>query len=211
MPPVYDQGCIGSCTANAVVAIREYKLHNTVALSRLYLYYKARERRGWQNDDTGSVLRDAMSVLYTNGCATEAAMPYSTDFRAKPSEEAEREAALYRIADYRRLVGLSLLLRSLAKGNPAAFAVDIYESFDSEIVARSGRPPVPGDPRFAGPDGIDDYYGRHAVVAVGYSLPDRILICRNSWSTGWGIEGYFALPFAFFERGYAGDVWTIHP
>ncbi|MDN4593200.1 hypothetical protein [Polycladomyces subterraneus] len=49
MPPVYDQGQLGSCTSNALCAMRRYfamKHGDNTDLSRLYLYWHERELEG---------------------------------------------------------------------------------------------------------------------------------------------------------------------
>jgi C1A family cysteine protease len=52
--------------------------------------------------------------------------------------------------------------------------------------------------------------GGHAVMAVGYDDSQNWFIVRNSWGVGWGIEGYFTLPYAYLlEQNLASDFWTI--
>ena len=59
-------------------------------------------------------------------------------------------------------------------------------------------------------------YGGHAILAVGYDDNKMIgadkgaLLIRNSWGTGWGMAGYFTIPYAYLtDRGLASDFWTI--
>lgn len=50
MPPIFDQGCLGSCTANAISAAVSYEeaLDNNKRMipSRLFIYYNEREMEG---------------------------------------------------------------------------------------------------------------------------------------------------------------------
>src|SRR5947208_4075864 len=67
LPPVFDQGQLGSCTANAVAGAVEYdaKLGGTDpgALSRLWIYYYERKIEGSPADqDTGAYGRDGSNV-----------------------------------------------------------------------------------------------------------------------------------------------------
>jgi len=39
--------------------------------------------------------------------------------------------------------------------------------------------------------------GGHAVLAVGYDDANQWFIVRNSWGTGWGMKGYFTLPYSY--------------
>jgi C1A family cysteine protease len=48
----------------------------------------------------------------------------------------------------------------------------------------------------------------HAVMAVGYDQPARRFLLRNSWGKGWGMRGYFTMPYEYPET-LAGDFWTI--
>ena len=50
--------------------------------------------------------------------------------------------------------------------------------------------------------------GGHAVAVVGYDDAAQVFIVRNSWGTGWGMAGYFTMPYAYFET-LASDFWTI--
>ncbi len=50
----------------------------------------------------------------------------------------------------------------------------------------------------------------HAVCAVGYNDANRTFLCRNSWGTGWGMKGYFTIPYAYLtDTDLAADFWTI--
>lgn len=52
--------------------------------------------------------------------------------------------------------------------------------------------------------------GGHAVLAVGYSDDDKRFIVRNSWGTGWGMQGYFSMPYDYLSNSsLSNDFWTI--
>ena len=52
--------------------------------------------------------------------------------------------------------------------------------------------------------------GGHAVMAVGYDDSQQRFIVRNSWGDGWGMKGYFTMPYAYLtERNLSSDFWTI--
>jgi len=52
--------------------------------------------------------------------------------------------------------------------------------------------------------------GGHAVMAVGYDDSSQRFIVRNSWGKGWGLGGYFTLPYAYLtDANLADDFWTV--
>jgi C1A family cysteine protease len=90
----------------------------------------------------------------------------------------------------------------LASGYPFVFGFTVYESFESQQVAKSGHAPMPASG--------EKVLGGHAVVAVGYDDASQWFIVRNSWGTGWGMAGYFTLPYAYLSQpGLSSDYWTI--
>jgi C1A family cysteine protease len=94
------------------------------------------------------------------------------------------------------------MLGSLADGFPFVFGFAVYESFESSSVRRTGVLDLPK------PE--ERMIGGHAVMAVGYSLPDQRMLVRNSWGTRWGKQGYFTMPFRYLEdRSLSDDFWTI--
>ena len=52
--------------------------------------------------------------------------------------------------------------------------------------------------------------GGHAVLAVGYDdTIDRFHV-RNSWGTGWGVKGYFTMPYEYLlNENLSDDFWKI--
>ena len=47
-------------------------------------------------------------------------------------------------------------------------------------------------------------------MAVGYDDSQRVFIVRNSWGTGWGVKGYFYMPYSYITSGnLCDDFWTI--
>jgi C1A family cysteine protease len=48
------------------------------------------------------------------------------------------------------------------------------------------------------------------VLAVGYDDNEERFIVRNSWGPGWGMNGYFTLPYSYVTNSnLADDLWTI--
>ena len=202
MTPVFAQGELGSCTANALVGMREYlakEKTTPVSLSRLFVYYKEREMEGNINEDAGAEIRDGMKVLNKIGACPEIDDPYDiTKFTEKPSAQAVKDAKTWTISVYRRIVSLTAAKVALAAGDPVVFGFPVYESFESDAVSETGLMVMPK----AG----EDILGGHAVLAVGYDDKKKWLIVRNSWGKDWGDKGYFYMPYKFFTK-YFSDAW----
>ena len=98
MPPVYDQGQLGSCTANSIGAILEFnelKQAETDAAtpSRLFIYYNERAMEGTVSQDSGAEIRDGIKSVAQLGAPPETAWPYViTRFARKPPAKAYKAA-----------------------------------------------------------------------------------------------------------------------
>jgi C1A family cysteine protease len=220
MPAVYDQGQIGSCTANAIAGAVEFDLLRQQLAdfmpSRLFIYYNERAMEGSIGSDAGAMIRDGVKSVAKQGVCPETEWPYDATpadgdglfptgapAAAKPSDSAYQDALQTRATSYQRLVqNLDQLKGCLATGYPFMFGFSVYESFESEDVAKTGDAPMPG------PD--EQLLGGHAVLAVGYDDETQRFLVRNSWGSGWGQEGYFTLPYTYLTtHGLATDFWTV--
>lgn len=200
-PPVVDQGQLGSCTANALAGALGYIHPTSKAFSRLFIYYNERAIEGTIRQDAGAMIRDGIKTLAAQGACEETLWPYLVaKFKTKPKKAAY--ATTSAISAYQRIVTVDDMLQCLAAGYPFVFGFTVYESFESAEVARTGVAPMPAM--------SEKVLGGHAVMAVGYNLAEQTMLVRNSWGTGWGQQGYFTLPFAYFQtRGLTDDFWTI--
>jgi C1A family cysteine protease len=205
---VYDQGQLGSCTANAIAAAFEFGLLKQGLAdfmpSRLFIYYNERVKEGTVGSDSGAMIRDGIKSVAKQGVCTETSWPYDiTKFAAKPGAACYGEALGSRCVSYQRVIPiLSQLKGCLAGGNPIVFGFRVYESFESDAVAQSGEVPMPQPG--------EQPLGGHAVLAVGYDDATGRFLVRNSWGSGWGQDGYFTMPYAYLtDRGLSSDFWAI--
>jgi C1A family cysteine protease len=52
--------------------------------------------------------------------------------------------------------------------------------------------------------------GGHAVLCLGYDNASQTFLCQNSWGKGWGMQGFFTMPYAYLTNpDLAGDFWSI--
>ena len=208
-PAVYDQGQLGSCTANAIAAALEFdqmkeKQPNVFVPSRLFIYYNERVMEGTVNEDSGAQIRDGIKSVGKQGDCPETLWPYDIKkFEVKPPAQCYQQALKFKAVQYQRLSQiLNQLKGCLASGYPFVFGFTVYESFESQQVAQTGHASMPL-PKEA-------VVGGHAVIAVGYDDSQNWFIVRNSWGDGWGMKGYFTLPYPYLlEQNLASDFWTI--
>lgn len=214
--PVEDQGALGSCTANALVGNLEFlQAKSGVAggmgwpfkgwtdLSRLFLYYNERVFEGNTSSDSGAFLRDGIKVLHNLGVCPEAAWPYDlAKFTEAPPPDCYTLAENFKISVYRRMDSLQAMRTCLAEGFPFVFGFSVYESFESEEVARTGIVQLPS--------ASEHLLGGHAVMAVGYDNGNGTFTVRNSWGPVWGQGGYFTIPYEYLvDRNLSDDFWTV--
>jgi C1A family cysteine protease len=206
---VYDQGHLGSCTANAIGAAFEFGrlkqgLTNFMP-SRLFIYYNERVREGTVECDGGAMIRDGIKSVNKQGVCDEVSWPYDiTKFADEPSASCYQEALNNRATSYQRVPRtLAQLKGCLAGGFPIVFGFRVYESFESPEVASTGVVPMPA--------ANEEALGGHAVLAVGYDDASGRFTVRNSWGRGWGQDGYFTMPYAYLtERALSSDFWAIN-
>lgn len=210
LPPAFDQGQLGSCTAQVACAAHQYCLNlqtpkSAFASSRLFVWYNARARSGTTNQDAGCTIRDVISTLVKEGACPETLWPYdSRKFTLKPPVGCYLTAAKYK-AD--RYVSVSQtkaqLITALQNGFPIIFGMLIYESFESDVVYQTGVVPIPN------PD-QEEMLGGHAMLIVGVDINKEVFIVRNSWGVGWGDNGHAYIPFSvILNSNLAFDFYTI--
>lgn len=211
MPPVYDQGSLGSCSSNAIAAAIEFDLKRQKATdfvpSRLFIYYNERVMENDVGQDNGAQIRDGVKSVAKQGVTSEVIWPYSDKnpglFTTKPSIAAYTDAMNHQVTTYMRVPQiLSSIKTCLAEGFPIVFGFTVYESFESDAVAKTGIMPMPKS--------NEKSLGGHAVLACAYDDSKQAFLIRNSWGPDWGEKGYFWMPFRILiNPNMADDLWTL--
>ncbi|AGK95986.1 phage holin [Clostridium pasteurianum] len=217
MPPLFDQGQEGSCTANAGAGDREYMLQkDSIKLSRQFLYNVERIIEGTFPDDNGAQMRTICKALNKYGISEESYLPYNEEnLSAAPSEESYKNALQYRISSYYRVLSETEIRQALSQGQAVLLGMIVYENF--EDVGSDGLVRMPNKK-------TEQILGGHSVLIVGYrdnvknkfkTLINKLIgksngyfIVRNSWGENWGDKGYFYLPYEVFSR-IKQDIWVI--
>lgn len=208
-PPVYDQGQLGSCTANALAAAFEFdqmkqSLPQIFIPARLFIYYNERAIENTIYTDSGAMLRDGIKSAAGQGVCPEEMWPYDlAAFQEQPTPMCYQAALQNRAILYRRVPQNSDQMKGcLASGYPFVVGFTVYESFERPQVAQDGHVPMPQP--------SEAVRGGHAVLVVGYDDTHQWWIVRNSWGAHWGIQGYFTMPYAYLTTpSLSNDFWTL--
>ena len=219
MPPVYNQGELGSCTGNGIAAVLESAeikqgIQPTETPSRLFIYYGERVIEGTVETDSGAQIRDGIQVVATEGAPPEKYWPYEIQkFKEKPSAEADEQAKKYKAIEYLKvLAGTagSPVRSPIQDGLPVVFGFTVPASFESQTWNPAAEfLPLPAQ----GEESI----GGHCVVIVGWDFslkrfPVNVFEIRNSWGDEWGEQGYFWMDARYIyepTRGLSSDFWVI--
>ena len=180
----------GNCTANGIAGELEAQaimqgLPLSV-LSRLFIYYNERVMEHTVTEDSGAEIRDGIKSVATQGVCPESEWPYKIGkFAVKPQKQCYSDALKFRALTYRSVPQvLNTIKSALATARGIVFGISVYESFESDAVAKSGIVPMPAQ--------NEQMLGGHCVRLVGFTdhgypgIPAGHFIGCNSWGTGWG-------------------------
>jgi C1A family cysteine protease len=206
--PVENQDVLGSCTGHAFVGAMEYlenqQREDFVRLSRLFVYFNERLLEGTTRSDAGAQIRDGVRVLAKYGVCDEKLWPYDEKrFRHRPTDDAYENGLLHKATAFSKIDQTEhVLCAALAARHPVVFGIVVYESFESDEVAKTGLVPMPSVK--------EKCLGGHAVCMAGYDRGSRHFLVRNSWGADWGIGGYFWLPFDFvLDPRLSDSFWAV--
>jgi C1A family cysteine protease len=218
-PPVYDQGQLGSCTANAIAGTISWERHHQglgyLIPSRLFIYWNERALEGATSSDSGASLRDGMITISAQGICSDYRWPYDESMvLVQPPAECYAAAVSHKTLKY-LAVGPTLpeIKNCLANSYPFVFGFSVYDSFESNAVTNTGIVPMPRE--------NESLLGGHAVMAVGkndgppipwggQTWPTGYVLVRNSWGASWGAQGYCFFPYEYIaDQDLVSDLWTV--
>ena len=219
---ILDQGYIGSCTTNAAAqAIRASHVKQLLArglpldqirrapppiLSRLMLYWLARQRWGEAAWDDGTFIRTVFEQANLFGFCPEAFWPYDPSKFAQRPPTAALVAAIEqrRPTKYVRITSsganrIDDIKRAVASGYLVEFGTPVTEKFVNGDVDFSRPIPTPG--------AREKRAGGHAMVVAAYDSDGAVV--ANSWGTGWGNDGWVTLSWDYIAWGETEDLWIV--
>jgi C1A family cysteine protease len=207
-PPVYTQGKLESCTANAIAAAIEFDQMKQGAPrfvpSRLFIYYNTRAIENTIAQNAATRPRDGVKAVAKQGAPAERVWPYdAARFAKKPPQTAYDMAKQDIVTSYAAVArDINQMRGCLADGFPFVLGFAAYASFEGPAVKASGI--------LAMPASGEKKAGDHVVLAVGYDDSKKSFIMRNSWGPHWGLKGYFWMPYEYLQdKHLAADFWTL--
>lgn len=192
--PVENQAPLNDCVGNGgttqgeVMWVKMGRKHEQ--LSRLMLYYLARDLTGDTDKDEGTYPRSMAKAFAKWGCARESLWPHDPKkVSTRPSEESYKDALNWRVKSYYWPYTNSDIKWALSKGFPVGIGIPVYDSF---YYAPKGIIPMPKDD--------EKNNGGHWIVLCGHNDATGFFDFVNSWSTDWGSGGFGQLPYEYIEK-----------
>lgn len=202
VPPIKNQGSIGSCGSHALCTGME-TLYNfrrsdwNMPLSELWHYYQVRVLSGNFPEDSGQTGRNAMKIANQYGVSPEKLCPYVTSkYNNSPSIFADGFARFFKIKEYSRCTSELQIKTALFAGKVIWLGVPVANSIFSY---KSGAITYP----------TDSIIGGHAICVVGYDDSTRTYKIVNSWGTWWGQEGIGLISYDYLSKAPWMDAWAF--
>ena len=196
---IKSQGSCGSCVAFAVIGALETVVNIEIDksikcdLSEAHLFFC-----GGGGCDSGWYTSDAIGYLKGNGVSDETCFPYKPYDMSCTQKCSNWQSRAVKISKGSFITpSTSNIKNAIILYGPVITSMKVYDDFHSY---RGGvYEHVTGD-----------FDGWHCVSIVGYNHTNRYWICKNSWGTNWGENGWFRIKYGQCNIGdyaaYLSDV-----
>ena len=199
--PIRDQGGCGSCVAFGTVATIEGTArfqrgdpNLAIDLSEAQLFYCVARAQG-RNCGNGWWVPPAMDAVRDQGVADETCYPYTAGDQNCSNLCADWQSRVTKTTNWHQIGNPADIKTWISTKGPVGACFSVYQDF------------------FAYKSGVYHHVtgtlaGGHCVSLIGYSDPGGYWICKNSWGTGWGENGFFCIGYGecgIDAVGYAAD------
>jgi hypothetical protein len=160
----------------------------------------ARILMGTLSQDSGAYIRSAFESLTKFGICEELLWPYvPSKVLTSPSFQAQQQARGHKIHSYYRIKStgaqrITDTIAALRAYKPVVFGTLIDQEFRG--IRTMSPVGIPKGPTIGG----------HAMVVVGYTHGNFLV--KNSWGTGWGVNGYWTMSPDYFAWEKTWDIWV---
>lgn len=201
--PVTNQGRLQSCVGHATVAalelLRNKQGKDRTNLSEAFTWYKARLAQGWQTQNTGTYIRDALKSLLHDGVVEEQYFPYNDeDYKTSPPWLANLAARWTRIKAFYDCENVEGVKLAIDNGMPVVIGANIGSGFRNYVGNGSGV--LVQD--------LNANYG-HAMMLLAYDDSRNAFLIKNSWSAQWALNGYLWASYDWFNA-QVFEAWAVN-
>jgi hypothetical protein len=199
--PVQNQQSCGSCvafgTVSALEAVIQIELGQQIDidLSEAHLFYC-----GGGSCSQGWTISKSVNYIESFGIPQESCFPYTP--RQTDCDETcpDWETQAIKLLDGSRIKysfppSIDNIQKALIEHGPLITSFTVYDdffSYNSGVYIQTS----------------DRVAGGHAVAIVGYDNTEKYWICKNSWGSNWGENGFFKIGFG--ECGIASAFNTYY-
>jgi hypothetical protein len=194
IPPVRDQGQVGSCTGFGIGGILGTEASQNNEWIQWYspewIYNGARELEGTLFEDAGAEPIDCFTWLTNNGCLLEEFWPYNPNSVDTSSPDSRKPEAMTYPSFTAVEVdnGIDGIMSALADGHVVAVGSPWFDSW-MNIGSDGVLPAVTTNSSVA---------GGHETFLYGYDSISGSFLGQNSWGTSWGNNGHYKMPMSAF-------------
>jgi C1A family cysteine protease len=203
--PVEDQGGCGSCVAFGTIATFEaqvqIKLGNPnlgVDLSEAHLWFCYGPSHGAGTCPVGGWWPDESFPGLIPGIVPAACFPY-TDQNQPCNLCSNWSTQLTEISSWETLTTQAPMQEFISQTGPMTACFTVYEDFYYYYT---------GGVYEYNPETSGSVIGGHCVSVVGYNDDGQYWICKNSWGSGWGENGFFQIGYG--NCGIDAEMWGIN-
>ncbi|MFN2590331.1 MAG: C1 family peptidase [Actinomycetota bacterium] len=195
---VRDQGNCGSCVAHGTVAAMEAQArieHKDptwdLNLSEADLFFCGAGKRcsqGWWPTE-------ALKYASSKGIADEACFPY-VDHDVDCTVCSDKASRMLKVGASKELISPGDRKGWIDTNGPVIACMAVYADFFNykNGVYRHATGPL---------------RGYHCITCVGYNEDEGYWICKNSWGTSWGDNGFFKIAYGEAEIDSKFAMWGV--